>query len=99
MQGLLRQTSMRPRYTACMNLKLLIVLVALSLPLAACGNKGRLVMPTPTAAELPVMESPPATEPTESELPAEIPPPAGAEPATASPPPLATPADTEDGDG
>ena len=82
-----------------MNLKLVIALVALTLPLAACGNKGRLVMPSAAPTDMPMVEPPAATEPTESDPPAEIPPPEAAEPAGTSPPPMPTPPDDEDGDG
>lgn len=41
-----------------MNLKTLAALIALSLPLAGCGNKGPLVLPS-----APVPDEAPATEP------------------------------------
>ena len=78
-------------YTPRMNPKLLVVLVALTLPLAACGNKGPLVRPS---------HAPPAQAPdTTSPLPA--PPPENgtttptdetAPPADTTPPDATTPA-------
>ena len=82
-----------------MNLKLVIALVALTLPLAACGNKGRLVMAPAPSIDMPVVETPPTTEPAEPGPPAEIPPPEAAEPASTAPPPMPAPPDDEDGDG
>ena len=85
-----------PRYTAPMNPKLAIALIALALPLAGCGNKGPLVLAAPPepveaaatpAGEVPVeiapeTEAEPALEPTPD--PAEFDP---AEPDPAEPPP------------
>ena len=64
-----------------MNPKPLAVLLALTLPLAACGNKGPLVRP---AAQTPPVEAPAGT----TTPPADALPPAG----TTTPPPDSTPA-------
>ena len=60
-----------------MNLKSIAVLFALTLPLAACGNKGPLVLPTPVAPaaqDTPIDPAPAATdviEPADDTLPAD----------------------------
>lgn len=73
-----------------MNLKLAAVLIALSLPLAGCGNKGPLVLPPPPAE--PMLDAPadatdendvegaPASETPTVDDPAAPPPPPSAEP-------------------
>ncbi len=82
-----------------MNLKLAAVLIALSLPLSGCGNKGPLVMAERPPPDLPVVEPPPPTEPTDSAPPAEIAPPPAAEPASATPPLATVSPVSDDGDG
>lgn len=54
-----------------MNLKPLAVLLALSLPLAACGNKGPLVRPgsVPAQAPVPPADTLPEPPPAESTAP------------------------------
>lgn len=48
--------------------RILAVVALLSLGLAACGNKGPLVLPTAPPAETPPPESPAAAEPTPETL-------------------------------
>ena len=56
------------RYTRRMKPRILVVAL-LSLGLAACGNKGPLVLPTaPPPEQAPPAESPPATPPTPETL-------------------------------
>lgn len=50
-----------------MNLKTLAVLIILSLPLAGCGNKGPLVLPTAPVSDAPATDAMPAGETTDAE--------------------------------
>ena len=76
----------------------LVAVVLLSLGLAACGNKGPLVLPTaPSPDQAPPAESPPAAEPTPEALNdrQQAPPEGdGAETGEAATPPSATPPPT-----
>ncbi|HEY4581491.1 MAG TPA: lipoprotein [Lysobacter sp.] len=76
----------------------LAAVVLLSLGLAACGNKGPLVLPTaPSPDQVPPAESPPSAEPTPEALndQQQAPPEGdGAETVEATTPPSATPPPT-----
>ena len=91
------------RYTARMKLKTAMLLIALSLPLAGCGNKGPLVLPQ---APVPVDEAVPADAsveevatdpvPTDTTTPDPAATDAPAPPTVADPDPLPA---AQDGDG
>lgn len=89
------------RYTARMKLKTTILMIALSLPLAGCGNKGPLVLPQAPVPDQTVPVEPPVeagAQPVPDAPPAD---PVPAEPAPAEPVP-GTPvpgAPTREGDG
>lgn len=79
------------RYTRPMNTKPLAVLLALTLPLAACGNKGPLVRPgTPARAHASPLGAPAPSEETAPPSDSTVAPPADstvAPPADSTPPP------------
>jgi predicted small lipoprotein YifL len=64
----------------------LLIAVALVACLAACGNKGPLVHPTPPQSDVPAPASPPSTDPTTTLPPANPTPPPDADPGGAVPP-------------
>ena len=69
-----------------MNLKSALLVLALSLPLAGCGNKGPLVLPQdpPPEAAAPLLSIPPMGDAT---APIDVVPPPPADEATVPPPP------------
>lgn len=81
----------------------LVPLSALCLVLAACGNKGSLVLPASAPAyeqPPPADVLPPESDPTEAGEPVEIPPPPAADPpAATTPEPLPEPPPPPDDDG
>ena len=73
-----------------------LLVAAVLVTLAGCGNKGPLVLPDAPAADVAVPASPPATDPTPAPPPSAPTPPAAADPGGAVPP-VAPPPPVDDG--